>query len=63
MNVFLEPVKRISSSFGTDKAYFILSGQIKILTFVCVSSRHDVDGGDGEPNRCGAVRTTDGSVV
>lgn len=48
---------------GQTTKYLILSGQTKVLTLVCASSRHDVDSGDGEPDRCGAVRTTDGSVV
>lgn len=63
MNVFVGPVKEMYSPFGTDnKAFLILSGQTKVLTLVCVSSRHDVDSGDGESHRCGTVRTTDGSV-
>lgn len=49
--------------FCQTTKYLILSGQTKVLTLVCVSSRHDVDSGDGEPDRCGAARTTDRSVV
>lgn len=37
------------------KNFCHLLGHTDVLTFVCVSSGHDVDRGDGEPDRRGAV--------